>query len=177
MLLFLLAATWLSAAPPSRPANFSGAALGVSSIAWSWSQADGALGYRVLRGTVDLSGDLPAGVTSWVEGGLAPNMIQGLLVVRAFNGEGFADSEPTFATTLAAAPSGPAWTGSALAWGDSGNPAGTVYEILRDAGGGFDRLALTSATAHAVAAGPSYQVRAYNSEGVPTAPLSFNVTR
>ena len=90
----------LSAPAPSVPTGFSGTALGVSSISWSWNDVSGETGYRVIPSTsnTSLSGNLSANSTVWIETGLTINTSYSRKVV-AFNEAGASTSTATSATT------------------------------------------------------------------------------
>ncbi|MBI4248018.1 MAG: S8 family serine peptidase, partial [Elusimicrobia bacterium] len=56
------------------PVSLSAAALGVSSITWSWPNVNNEEGFRVLTSTGgNLSGNLPPNTVSWTETGLSTN--------------------------------------------------------------------------------------------------------
>ncbi|MFI5349922.1 MAG: hypothetical protein ACHQ2Z_10280 [Elusimicrobiota bacterium] len=141
-----LCASFISAASARAQAapTVTGAAVGVSSAAWTWPLSAGATGYRVLLTTgpgtgipvgTNVSGDLStAAVNSFTLNGLSTNTIAGVLV-EAF-GPGFTVDAPTSTVlTLAASPSGTMLLGTinnqvSLSWLTNGNPAtGMSYNI------------------------------------------------
>lgn len=119
------------------PTGFTGVAAGTTTVQWSWTDtASGELGYRVMGGTVSVSGDLSAGTTVWLQGGLTPNTLYGPYLARVFNSSGTADSSTTTRRTLAAAPAGTAVssfsaTAATITWTLNGNPAGLTAEVHR----------------------------------------------
>lgn len=135
---FSAPASTKTAAPdaPGAASGFAGAAQSTGSILWTWTGAAGEDGYRVMAGRVSLSGDLPAGATSWLQTGLSSNTLYGPYFARAFNAGGSADSGAASRYTLAASPAGLVVTAVSsstvgLAWDAAGNPGGTVFEVLR----------------------------------------------
>lgn len=169
-----------AAAEPSAPSSFSGTALSPTSVRWTWMDNSGnESGFRVFSGAVNISGDLAANSTSWLQSGLSTNTLYGPFFVRAFNAGGTADSNTASRTTLAAPPADLAVnavssTTISLAWSANGNPGGTLYELQRSTGGPFvfrstgtaasyTDLGLTPLTTY------QYQVRAFNGESAATA--------
>lgn len=136
--------------PPIAPQGFSGVAVGTGSIRWSWTDASlNETGFRVLSGTISLSGDLPAGATSWTQTGLSPNRAYGPYAVRAFHPTNGANSGPAMRYTLPAPASAFSLlavgsTTIALGWGANGNPSWTLYEVHRTTGGAFSLLNSTT---------------------------------
>lgn len=122
----------------------SGAALGISSITWSWTPlTSGATGYRVMSSStgINLSGDLAAGASVFAYTGLLTNTTYGIMV-EAF-GTGFVlDSATSTVSTLADQPtgltldslSGPTLSNDSsveqMHWSANTNPAGTNYNVL-----------------------------------------------
>ncbi|MFH1725394.1 MAG: FG-GAP-like repeat-containing protein [Elusimicrobiota bacterium] len=167
--------------PPSyAPSDFSGTALSPTSILWSWTDnsADEA-GFRVMSGGTNLSGELAADTTYWVQTGVSTNTQVGPYYVLAVNIGGTTASGTASAHTLAAPPSGLAvtdvyFTTIQLGWSADGNPAGTLYEVHRDSGAGFVAVGSGTLTSfmHAELATFStytYKVRAFNGESIATA--------
>ncbi len=117
--------------PPAAPAP-TGTALGISSIAWTWNTSSGATGYRLVSSTGgNLSGDLGASATFFVQAGLAANTAYAA-GVAAFNAGGTSTSTLLAKNTLALAPTGSSITdvgrsSITLAWTNPGNPPGTIY--------------------------------------------------
>ncbi|HXS99291.1 MAG TPA: hypothetical protein VN915_01305 [Elusimicrobiota bacterium] len=147
LLSILLLASLLWAAPAraqTATTVTSGAALGISSITWSWTPlTSGATGYRVMSSStgVNLSGDLSAATSAFAFTGLQTNTTYGIMV-EAF-GVGFAlDSATSTVSTFADRPtglalgglSGPTLTNDSVAeqlsWNANTNPAGTLYNVL-----------------------------------------------
>lgn len=112
--------------------------MGISSITWTWTQSAGATGYRVLSSTGggNISGDLPLTTTSFTLISLGTNTFSSIRV-QAFDAvPATADSAVSTVCTLAAYPTGSAFTGSgptpntiSLSWNGNGNPAGTTFYI------------------------------------------------
>ncbi|MDD5304422.1 MAG: right-handed parallel beta-helix repeat-containing protein, partial [Elusimicrobia bacterium] len=167
------------AAAPNAPSAFAGVAQSTASILWTWTDnsADES-GFRVLTGTVSVSGDLAINATAWLQTGLGVNAGSGPLLVQAFNSTGTADSGSVARYSLAAEPSGLAsssvfQTSATLTW-TAGNPAGTIFELERSTGGGFI-LAFSSAASAYTDTGLTnasthfYRVRALNGDSAATA--------
>src|SRR5204863_459829 len=96
----------------------------------------------------NLSGDLAADTTFWLQTGLGANTSQNGLIVQVFNAGGTGNSNAASRYTLAAAPASLAPTAVSsttisLAWSANGNAPGTVYELRR----GSVTLSTTTATA------------------------------
>lgn len=165
---------------PGAPASFAGAAQSASAILWTWTDnAFNEDGFRVLSGTISLSGDLAAGATVWLQTGLVANTVYGPYHAQAFNAGGTSTSAVASRTTWAAAPSGlaasaVALTSATVVWSAAGNPAGTTFELERSTGAGYGLHASGPATYYLDAGlAPSatyyYRVRAVNAEAVATA--------
>lgn len=188
----LLLASLICAAPAraqSAPAILSGAALGISSITWSWTATTaGATGYRVLNSSTgaNLSGDLSAATSVFALTGLATNTTYAVLV-EGF-GAGFAaDSATSTVSTLADRPTGLALGGLSgptlandsvveqLSWSGNTNPAGaTAYRVLSWTNLTSTVTISTGATSAAVGglvAGATnfFTVQAVNLDGLATA--------
>lgn len=168
-----------AAAAPAAPSSFLGTALSPTSVRWTWNDnADNESGYRVLSGAVNVSGDLAAGATNWLQTGLSTNTLYGPYVVQAFSAGGTADSNSASRTTLAAPPVDLAVTAVSsttvsLAWAANGNPGGTLYELQRSTGGPFALRSTGTATSFTdTGLTPQttfqYQVRAFNGESAAT---------
>jgi len=164
---------------PAAPSGFAGAAQSTTAILWSWTDgSSNESGFRVMAGAVNVSGDLAANTTSWLQTGLGVNTSSGALLARAFNAAGTTDTLAASRYSLAEVPtvlasSGVYQTSATVIW-TAGNPAGTVFELERSTGTGF---ALVSASSLAAAyadsglASPAtyyYRVRARNADGVAT---------
>lgn len=137
------------------PTGFGGTALGPTSIRWDWTDnASGELGYRVMSGTVNLSGDLPPNTTSWTQTGLSPNTQYGPYFARVFNSSATADSNSASKKTKSNPPGGssaPSFsaTVATVTWSLNGNPAGTTAEIHRSTdGASFSLLVSSAVTLH-----------------------------
>ncbi len=167
------------ASPPIAPSGFVGTAQSTSTILWSWTDnASTELGFRVMAGPANVSGDLAANTTLWLQTGLTVNTSSGSLLVQAFNSTGTANSGALTRYSLADVPTGLGslavfQTSATVTW-TAGNPAGTVFELERSTGGGF-ALAYSSITAAytdttlAAASTYYYQVRAFNGNALATA--------
>ena len=175
--------TRTNVAPPQAPA-LSAPALGVSSLAWNWSDVQDEAGYRVYASTGGpVSPALAAGTLTWAETGLSTNTAYARYVA-AYNISGSSAAVALTARTLAAPPSG---AGAAVlssaaisvAWGPNGNPAGTDFEVSYSSadafltGGLISTAPLTQAYSLDLGGLQAYttyyvRVRAYNGEGAPT---------
>lgn len=169
-------------APPPQPV-LSGAALGVSSIAWSWGDVDAEDGYRVLASTGGVLASAAAGGLAWEETALSTNTAYTRLV-EVFNAAGASTSTPRTRFTLAAPPSGAAALALSsisigVSWEANGNPGGTDFEISYSSadafltGGAISTAPLTQAYALTLTSLLPYttyyvRVRAYNGDGAPT---------
>ncbi|MDE2509622.1 MAG: fibronectin type III domain-containing protein [Elusimicrobia bacterium] len=169
-----------TASTPTLPGALgppSGAALGVSSITWSWTNTVGPVvqGYNVYSAATGL---LLAAATStaYVQTGLAANTPYGIAVV-ALDASG-AGPPSAAATTyaLAAPPSATAFSAIyvsslTVAWNNGGNPAATVFEVRR-ATDGVSFALVSSQTAVAFTdtqlgnATYYYKIRALNGNGI-----------
>lgn len=131
---FDAAVSTLTAPPlPAVPGTPSGAALGVSSISWTWAASAYALSYDVYSAS---SGALLASPASpaFAQTGLSTNTACGIRV-RGVNATGASPLSAAATTYSAAAqPGRPAVAGRtsnsiSLSWDASGNPSGTRFEI------------------------------------------------
>ena len=166
---------------PAAPGTPSGAALGVSSISWTWAAAANASSYQVFRasGPRTLLG-APA-TTAFADVGLATNTAYGI-VVDGLNASAVAGPLSAAATayTLAAPPSGTAAsqvqsTSATLTWSLNGNPAATLATVQRST----DDAAFASVYTASAAIFTDYsllgcttyyyRVRNANGSGIPTA--------
>jgi hypothetical protein len=183
----------------ATPSGWSGSALGVSSISWSWNDVTDELGYRVTTSTGGfLSGDLVPDTVAWPETGLSTNTAYTRLL-SAFNTIGVSTTAPLTRYTGAdlPAPAGASFasvaTGSIIAaWLPHTNPVDvTTYTVVastdpagpHNSGGDVTfstRPAGTSPTAQLddLVANTTYQifVRAENGDGLPTAYLALGST-
>lgn len=132
------------------PTGFGGTALGPTSIRWDWTDnASGELGYRVMSGTTNISGDLPPNTSSWTQTGLSPNTQYGPYFARVFNSSATADSNSASKKTKANPPGGssaPSFsaTVATVTWSLNGNPAGTTAEVHRSTDGASFSLLVSS---------------------------------
>lgn len=166
--------------PPYAPSSLTATA-STGSITWAWT--DNAVnedGYRVMSGTTNVSGDLPAGTQSWAQTGLSPNTQYGPYLARAFNAAGTADSSALTRYTLATVPSGSAAasvssTTLRLSWSRNGSPASTLAEVQRSADGTTFASIMQAAVATLAdnnllgCTSYYYRVRQLNGEGAATA--------
>jgi hypothetical protein len=118
------------------PTNFTGTALGVSSITWSWDITNFPLAFYVISSTGGtVSPPLFADARSWTETQLSAN-VPYTRRVRAITDTGQAESGTHTTYTEAAAPLalnflGVHVTSVTFAWNDNGNAADTTYQIDR----------------------------------------------
>lgn len=173
---------------PTQPGAPAAAALGVSSLTWTWSGS-------TFVATYDLYGDTAASVllnvqssAAFVQTGLGPNASSFLTVVGVnVSGPG-PRSVPGLGWTLANPPAGTAASivraeSATLAWGLNGNPAYTASEVQRSldgtvyasvasgvAGASYADSGLQGCTTY------YYRVRNLNGSGLPTSfdsPVGF----
>ncbi|MBI4677044.1 MAG: fibronectin type III domain-containing protein [Elusimicrobia bacterium] len=118
---------------PGQP-TLSGAAMGVSSIAWTWSTVNVANGYRVYdTAWVNLAGDLQPDTTYSYEAGLTINTAY-TRYLAAFNDLGVSTSAALTRFAASTSPYGTAFQmvgGSSvtLTWEKNGNLTGTTYYV------------------------------------------------
>ena len=165
---------------PSAPSGFAGTAQSTSSILWSWTPGSvNEGGFRVLSGASNLSGDLAAGTTLWLQAGLGIGASTGPLSAQAFNSSGTANSGTASRFTLAAVSGTPSASGvnqtsATISWSASGNPGGLVYSLERSTGTGFGLQFTGAATSYfdsslTPAATHFYRVRTQNGDAIATA--------
>ncbi|HVO32852.1 MAG TPA: fibronectin type III domain-containing protein, partial [Elusimicrobiota bacterium] len=128
---FSVVTTTVTLPPP--PTGFSGSALGVSSISWTWNPVTNAASYQIYLATSPAT--LVAQVTganSYDEVNLSTNTVYGRYVTVIVGGResGLSNSATTY--TMAAVPSQSQITADnatsvAMAWNSNTNPAGTRY--------------------------------------------------
>jgi len=175
-----LSGGFLAVSTPVAPSGFAGAAVSASAILWSWTDTSkDETGFRVVSGTISLSGDLAAGATSWLQSSLGGNEASGPLSVQAFNLAGTVNSSTATRTTLAAVPAGLAAAGvhltsGTVTWSAGTNSTGTVYRLERSTGTGYGVLLSAAATSYldanlTPAATHYYRVLAVNGESLVTA--------
>ena len=166
--------------PPAPGAIvMNGTAAGVSSVRWAWNDAGAGTAYRVVSAAgADLSGELEAGSTFWVEPQLSTNTAYSRMVV-ASNLSGISTSAAVTRFTLAAAPAGSGflevWHSSAsMKWSENGDPPGTSFEAQYWTMGGSTSSVVAGSTC-AVLTGLAQEttvyarVRALNGDGIPSA--------
>lgn len=124
--------------PSGLAASIAGAALGASSVSWTWSAGTlaGADRFALREGGVLLATAAFAATGAYVQAGLLPNTTHALRVsgLNAFGESSAAQSAAVY--TLAAVPSGLAPSqvgalGARLDWGLNGNPPGTAVQLWR----------------------------------------------
>lgn len=171
--------------PLAAPSNFSGKALGVSSIAWSWSDQQGESGYRVFsEGDLDLSGELAPGTTFWLETALSTNTAYARRLLAV---DGLETSSTALKTvyTLAAKPEGLAAleigiSSITLQWESNTNLPGTQYQLdywRASRSTSSLTVADTAAALSGLSEGTTFfiQVRSKNGDGIlsePSGPVS-----
>ncbi|HEX4048309.1 MAG TPA: fibronectin type III domain-containing protein, partial [Elusimicrobiota bacterium] len=133
--------------PPGPPQNVQGSALGLSSIAWSWSASQGVSSYNVYLGTSVFLGSTTQ--TNYLTVGLSTNAPASLCVsgVNQF-GAGAQACAPN-AYTLGATPGQPFFTAASsstlsLSWDAMGNPFYTSYEVVLSTNGFATQFVVTN---------------------------------
>ena len=175
-----IAVVTLPNAPPVAPSGFAGAAVSATAVQWSWNDnASNETGYRVMSAATNVSGDLAANTTVWLQTGLATNTATGPYYVRAFNVGGAVDSSSATRSTLAVPPaglgvSGVQQTSATLSWSSGGNPGSTAYELERSTGGVWTLLLSTTALSYldqglTPSATHYWRVLARNGDGIASA--------
>jgi fibronectin type 3 domain-containing protein len=179
---------WVNVAVPS----FSGAVTAVSttSINWAWNPAANAAGYRVINSSsgVNLSGDLAAATTFWLQNGLTANT-SSTVYLQAFNGlETPVNSALRTVFSLANPPSAPAFSATTsrvnLSWSNNGNDPSTRYSVQYSTDNFIhwvDAMVLTPSTTHqdtALAESTTYRYKmwAINGDGVATVKVDYSAT-
>lgn len=155
-----------------------------ASINWAWTSGANALAHYVLAfpSGADMSGQLAASATFWVEAPLSANT-SSCVIIRAVNGLLVSDSPSKIIYTLAAQPTDfrsslqPGTTRAVLEWSDGGNPASVRYRIQRStygSGNWFQIVEITGGAATHLDTGLaekttySYRLRAVNSDDIVT---------
>jgi hypothetical protein len=172
-----------TALSPNQPIIISSETVAVStqSISWSWTHATppNVNGLRVLVGTVNVSGDLAPGTTSYVETGLLPNQ-QVTARVQAFNGAGSGTSDPFTRFALANPPSSSTFVSVAdksmqISWAANGNQGTPIYSIQYSLDSGFAgstnlQTSLTNLVIGNLLPGRVYhvRVRTLNGDNIPS---------
>lgn len=124
------------ASVPSQPGNFAGAAVGISSISWTWTDnAVDETGYRLRNSTGGIVVSLGAGATGRFETGLTINTSY-YRYLEVYNSTGSALTAGATVYTLSASPSGTYVASRSsrtvqIAWSANGNAAGTRWGIQR----------------------------------------------
>ncbi|MBI5201498.1 MAG: fibronectin type III domain-containing protein, partial [Elusimicrobia bacterium] len=121
---------------PIAATGFSRVSVTSSSILWTWTDnSANESGFRVMSGTINVSGDLAANTTTWNQTGLAVNASYGPYFVRAFNGAGTSDSGTasfyTGVTSPVSITATPFISSVTVTWSANGNPGGTRYNVYR----------------------------------------------
>ena len=164
---------------PAAPA-LDAVALSTSSIKWFWNAAAYAAGYRVLSSTgANISGNLGASTTYWIETTLAANAPY-TRRVSAFNDSGPSVSAVLTRYSLAIIPAAVAVVSVssltlALSWSANGNPAQTQYQVDYWAQAGSTSSVTVAAASATLANLTDYMtyflaVQAVNGDGVLTVP-------
>jgi len=114
------------------PGNFQGAALGVSSISWTWNTVSGASQYRIYQATSPLTLVGTSGTTTYIETALSTNTAYGRQVTAVVNGVESALSNSVTTYTLANPLNSLQWimvgvTSTTVQWNNNTNPLGTLY--------------------------------------------------
>ncbi len=165
---------------PPVPLNFTGLAVSTQSIQWTWSAAPGALFYTL---NAFPSGSLVDQTTNTtlIESGLSPNVAVSR-TLRAGNGTGLsAATTAQTVYTLANAPinltiTSVNFTAIGLSWGSAGNANGTQYRLERSEDNVSFSPVVTVTTTNYTNTGLTdlttyyYRVRAFNGDGIITAP-------
>jgi serine protease len=162
---------------PDPPASISGAALGASSITWTWSSVPGATQYKLYPSTGGAG--IPTTNTFLTQSQLSTNTVYGARV-SALNSGGESGQSTLAATyTLAAPPTGYSFvsaqnTSITVQWGANENPAGTQYRLDYWTKNGSTTSVLgtpTSATVSGLTVSTTYYLRvnARNGENILTA--------
>ena len=163
------------------PSNFQGAALGVSSISWTWNAVGGATSYNIYAASNPVT---PIGSTStlnWIETGLSTNTSYGRQVTAIVNSieSGLSNSATTY--TFAAPVLGSELTGITpttvgLTWNANGNPAGTLFTAELSVQANFATVTtsatvITTATFSGLLSNATYYLHAksQNGDGFATA--------
>ncbi|MBK8870949.1 MAG: fibronectin type III domain-containing protein [Elusimicrobia bacterium] len=174
--------TYTKSSPPIGPTGLTVSEQTVNSIVWRWNDnSRNEQGFRVLRSSdkENLSGELPANTTFWIQTEFRPNAIQNVFV-QAFNDIGTANSSPFGIYTLPKQPTGTSISvfksSITLTWSANGNPDGTYYDAFRSTDNiTFTRFLNRGISTKAVFSGVSpdttfyFRVRAQNFDLIPTA--------
>ncbi|MFC1679043.1 fibronectin type III domain-containing protein [Elusimicrobiota bacterium] len=155
-----------------------GAALGVSSIAWTWNASTNAVSYNVYVASNVGTLLSVTGTTNFIQTGLSTNAAYGVVVEPVGQAEAEPLSPAATIYTLAVPPAGLAVTPVSsttisLGWSANTNPAQTSYEVQRSTGEIFATVAtLATVDFSDISLLPSttyvYRVRALNGDSVPS---------
>jgi len=141
--------------PPTPPGTLAASTVTATAITLTWRDSDNETSYLIWRYTADggwvVVTEQPANTSTFTDQGLTSGMAY-TYVVRALNADGYADSNPLTASTLAVLLAPQNLKASAakgainLTWTDP-NTTDTGYEILRGdtPDGNFESLAIQSA--------------------------------
>ena len=177
--------TLSSAAAPSMPLGFSGAAQSSTQVLWSWNSVPGALSYELRNISNGVVTSLSSSTLSYTENVGLPNTLSTIRAVTASNGVGTSPSNffsPT--ASFAVAPSSPSFltvlqSSVSLSWNGNGNSPATQYRVARaTAEAGPFQLVIATNTSTAVDAGLTpggtffYNVKAVNDNGLESAASS-----
>jgi RHS repeat-associated protein len=125
-------ATQTAPAPPPPPANILGAALGISSIAWTWNAAPSAVSYDVYSSSGGFLAS--ASTTSFVQVGLSTGEAS-FICVSGVNAIGAGPKACAPSAYALDAPTGPpffsdvSFASFSVTWDTQGDPFGTIYQI------------------------------------------------
>ncbi|MFA6316562.1 MAG: fibronectin type III domain-containing protein [Elusimicrobiota bacterium] len=153
------AAVWRSSSVlPTQP-TLSGTALGVSSIAWTWSSTGNAAGFRLLNSTAgNISGDLASTLLTFNETAIWGTTLLSTNTaytryLAGFNELGASTSTGVTKYTASTSPFGSAFhnvggSSVTLTWTPNSNPTGTTYQVgYWETGGTEATVSVTTETA------------------------------
>ncbi len=173
--------TTLPTVVPAAPSGFAGVAQSQTSILWSWTDnSSNETGFRVVSGSVSLSGNLAAGATTWLQTGLSTGTSYGPYNAVAFNLGGPSTSAAASRWTLTNAPvslaaSSVEQTSATISWAANQNGSGVTYELERSTGTGyalyFSTVGFLTYAEAALIPGAThfYRVRAVNGDALASA--------
>jgi len=167
--------------PPNTPTSFTGVVLSSTSIKWTWTDnSNNESGFRVLSDAgSNISGDLSANTTYWIESNLSPNTSYSRFA-QVYNSVSTANSGAATKYSFAVPPSSLTLNvisrTKVLSQWNSVNPSNTNYQLQRSTVSSFSVFTLYTTTASSVldvGLSPNktyyYRVRALNGDGVLTA--------
>lgn len=166
---------------PGGPTSLTATALGVSSIAWSWSAVPTATNYR-LENANTAAVIYTGAATAFNQVGVAANT-QVVGKLRADNASGQGLFGPNVGVyTLANVPSGPSVVSAgsstlSISWGLNSNPAGSVFQAVVSTSSAFSvvtqTVSISGTGANFTNLVPAtvyhFKVRAVNGDGIPSA--------